>query len=323
MEVFIDMLNDKRDLQNTKATKCASNPIKGEFYRNAEVERECHHIDILIKGKGHCIIIENKINDARDMDKQMSRYFKEMTDEGFIVDAIVYLTKTPETYPDTSSWSHKEKEECLPLIIIVPANDVAGKISLLNNWIKPCALATGAPHCASSLQQYGALIEYLTPDFMKAAAIKRLLEYLQEHPVDIRNAFIREEIKRELRAEMARQIRESVRELISSKGLSFEGGQWPPNSCVINLDMADDRIWVYCDTDESSAYKLGFRGDWHDFDSAHYHVSWFPKLQTDVEVAVDQNGAYLAKEFNFGKEGIKALLDFISKLLDFADKSKQ
>lgn len=40
--------------------------------------------------------------------------------------------------------------------------------------------------------------------------------------------------------------------------------------------------------------------------------------EKDVEVTVDQNGAYLAKDFKFGKEGEQELLNFISKLLDFA-----
>lgn len=310
LQIFIDMVNVEREARNLP-------PIDGELYSTAVVEREPHRIDILIKGEKHCIIIENKINDAPDMERQLPRYCEIMRNEGYEVDAIVYLTKTPEMFPDVKSWSPLEKRDLLPYITIIPANDEDGKVSLLNSWIKSCCSKAKDPICESVLQQYGALIEYLTPNFKKSAAMKELLKYLQEQSREtVKDVFIFAKMMQELDSEMARSLHEKVTELISSKGLRVES--WSQNSCVINLGQGDNVIWIYCYANENNAYHLGFRGIWKDGNAKDYTVSWYP--EKDVKVSIDINGAYLSKDFKFGEKGEKELLKFIDKLIGFAAK---
>ena len=72
-------------------------------YKNAEVEREESKIDILIKTEKNCIIVENKLNWAKDMPEQLFRYYNECkNNKGLEVDKIVYLSpnssKMPEDY---------------------------------------------------------------------------------------------------------------------------------------------------------------------------------------------------------------------------------
>ena len=72
-------------------------------YKNAEVEREESKIDILIKTEKNCIIVENKLNWAKDMPEQLFRYYSECKNNKKLeVDKIVYLSpnssKTPEDY---------------------------------------------------------------------------------------------------------------------------------------------------------------------------------------------------------------------------------
>ena len=77
--------------------------VNESAYKNAEVEREESKIDILIKTEKNCIIVENKLNWAKDMPEQLFRYYNECkNNKGLEVDKIVYLSpnssKMPEDY---------------------------------------------------------------------------------------------------------------------------------------------------------------------------------------------------------------------------------
>ena len=77
--------------------------VNESAYKNAEVEREESKIDILIKTEKNCIIVENKLNWAKDMPEQLFRYYSECKNNKKLeVDKIVYLSpnssKTPEDY---------------------------------------------------------------------------------------------------------------------------------------------------------------------------------------------------------------------------------
>ena len=77
--------------------------VNESAYKNAEVEREESKIDILIKTEKNCIIVENKLNWAKDMPEQLFRYYNECKNNKKLeVDKIVYLSpnssKTPEDY---------------------------------------------------------------------------------------------------------------------------------------------------------------------------------------------------------------------------------
>ncbi|GHT89940.1 hypothetical protein FACS1894137_19320 [Spirochaetia bacterium] len=82
---FIDFIN----INNTVSQE----NIDKKYYSDSKVEREEGKIDILIKSEEtrHCIIIENKINNARDMDRQLPKYFIKQKDRGFIIPESVYL----------------------------------------------------------------------------------------------------------------------------------------------------------------------------------------------------------------------------------------
>lgn len=313
LQVFIDMINDDR-------AERGLSPIDGSLYRTATAEREPHRIDILIKGGNHCIIIENKINDAPDMDRQLPRYYWTMSQEGYVVDGIVYLTKTTEKAPDVSSWSPKEKEEILPLVTMIPANDMDGKRSLISDWITPCCDEASDPASSASLEQYKSLIKYLTPNFKKKAAMKDLLSFLQEQPTGVAaDIFTFSKMMQELPSIMAESLREKVIALTSAERFSVKVGNWGANCCAITLGNRGDAIWIYCNASETAAYHLGFRGRWKEGDTAGYTIEWYPN--SDVQISIDQNGAYLSNNFRFGKDGEKKLLRFITKLLKYAEEA--
>ena len=76
-------------------------------YKSYEVSREENKIDILIKMETNCIIVENKLNWARDMPEQLFRYYNECKNSKKLeVDKIVYLS--PNSYKKPADDSVKE-----------------------------------------------------------------------------------------------------------------------------------------------------------------------------------------------------------------------
>jgi hypothetical protein len=66
--------------------------INMDDFLEVEVVREENKIDILIKDSKsfHCIIIENKINNAGDMKRQLPRYYNTIVKNGYVVDRIFH-----------------------------------------------------------------------------------------------------------------------------------------------------------------------------------------------------------------------------------------
>ena len=80
-------------------------------YENCEVEREESKIDILIKTKKNCIIVENKLNWAKDMPEQLFRYYNECKNNKKLeVDKVVYLSPNSLKKPTEDSVKEIPKE---------------------------------------------------------------------------------------------------------------------------------------------------------------------------------------------------------------------
>ena len=80
-------------------------------YENCEVEREESKIDILIKTEKNCIIVENKLNWAKDMPEQLFRYYNECKNNKKLeVDKIVYLSPNSFKKPTEDSVKEIPKE---------------------------------------------------------------------------------------------------------------------------------------------------------------------------------------------------------------------
>ncbi len=167
---FIEMLNKK----------CTSvSPIQLDAYEQATVERERHHIDILIKSKNsdRCII-ENKLNGAQDMDRQLSRYYNEMKGQRYKVDAIVYLTRTEIEQPDPQSYEEIDKED-QNKILLIPAP------TLIKKWINPCIHKTNNLEYISILRQYSRLLQSLFPTSKTHTAMFELYDYLDKNIIHL------------------------------------------------------------------------------------------------------------------------------------------
>jgi hypothetical protein len=170
LESFIQMLNKK------------GKKIDSSNYFDAVTIREEGKIDILIKSETtkRAIIIENKINNAGDMYRQIPRYYDYVT-QNYIVDAIVYLPLDERKEPDKVGWSNEDKEKVNPLIAVIPAYDKSGKINLVDNWLHPSILLSDNLDVVSTLRQYSNLITKLNDSIMDTIVLEKFYhELLQE-----------------------------------------------------------------------------------------------------------------------------------------------
>lgn len=166
--------------------------INLEYYHNAHVFREYGRIDILLRDdySKHAIVIENKMNNAVDMDRQIPRYCNILESEGFSIDAAVYLPMLKYKTPDRSSWEERDLR-WLPIIFIIPAVAGAQESSLTKDWIEPLAIQCGNEDVASILRQYSYLIKKISNYNMDKISFDKLYDYLKcEDHLDTANSFV-------------------------------------------------------------------------------------------------------------------------------------
>ena len=130
-------------------------------YQNYQVLREKGKIDIWIKDEisKRCIIIENKINDAIDMPNQIERYYDYVSEKGYLVDGIIYLTlKGNKNAPKVG---RKEIDDKIIDIVAF----VQDKKNLCNGWLFNCYIEAKErkdDDSSTFIYQYIKLIKHLS-----------------------------------------------------------------------------------------------------------------------------------------------------------------
>lgn len=170
LEQFIKMLQQR------------GQKIDFQDYQDATAIREEGKIDILIKSENskHAIIIENKINDAGDMPRQLPRYFDDITQNyHYQIDSIVYLPLDFSKSPDMFDWTETDKANVCPLLNIIPAYDKS-RINLVDNWLKPVQEITNDIDVLSTLRQYSKLIRKLNANAMDIVILEKFYEEIKD-----------------------------------------------------------------------------------------------------------------------------------------------
>lgn len=174
--------------------KCGCSSICEENYQEAHVIREQPtgngFIDIAIMdfSSMHAFIIENKINNAGDMDRQIPRYCDYLEGEGFTVDAAIYLPLDIHSKPDKSTWKENDyKREAI--IYIVPAYCLEDRPNLIKDWIRPLTTEEITNENVSNLEQYSRLIKKLSKQNMDKVSLEQFYQtLLQGQNLEIANS---------------------------------------------------------------------------------------------------------------------------------------
>ena len=155
--------------------------ITPDDYRDTSVVREEGRIDILIKDavSKKAVVIENKINGAKDMPKQLPRYLEIAKGRGYEVDAIVYLRLERKQHPDKTDWTANDKKEIESKLICLSAYDESND-DLLNGWLLQCENTSSDTNAKSIFKQYGELITKLGHKTMNKPIMQQFYALMKE-----------------------------------------------------------------------------------------------------------------------------------------------
>lgn len=167
--LFLDMLNISRSL-----------------FKDAIVEKEytienSRRIDTLITDNTSkkAIIIENKMNNACDMDRQLPDYYNYVRNLGYDIMSIVYIPLSNNKVPDRTNWKECESISIQKYINIIPAFSDNKEVNLCNNWLKNCINSSDNIDCISGLRQYVKLIKFLNINNMDNVILEKFYENLK------------------------------------------------------------------------------------------------------------------------------------------------
>ena len=150
-------------------------------YSQPRVVREESKIDVLIADDctQRAIIIENKINNAGDMPRQIPRYLEYVRQLGYDCDAIIYLRLSGHSNPDTTGWSADDRKQVGSLLTVVCAYDETPS-DLYTGWIQPCQRAARNPDAIHVLSQYGRLLKKLGANVMNKPVMEGFYRIIVE-----------------------------------------------------------------------------------------------------------------------------------------------
>jgi hypothetical protein len=150
-------------------------------YRQARVIREENKIDLLIADSGSksAVIVENKINDAGDMPRQIPRYLEYVRQLHYNCDAIVYLRLSGHSSPDTTGWTEQERKTVAALLTVICAYDETPN-DLFTGWIQKCEQAARNPDAVHVLSHYGRLLKKLGANVMNKPVMEGFYQIIVE-----------------------------------------------------------------------------------------------------------------------------------------------
>ena len=309
LNTFIEMLN-KKGKNNINWKYIDSND-----YQDAIVTREegtsDSRIDILIKSETakKAIIIENKINNAADMRRQIPRYYY-YVQNSYIVDAIVYLPLDIQKEPDRTGWSQEDENNVKPLFVKIPAYDKSGEINLVKDWLQPSILLANDLDVVSTLRQYSVLIKKLNNNIMDKIVLEKFHKELLQND-NLQTAQSIRNMMNELPEYLSERIFEKYRNLY--KPFS-KVDRWPQHACCF-FDKAPINenktisIDIYC---SESGYNLRLFGRDNELSEGNFD---FLKQNASIFHVFQKNGTgTYATHFDFFDEN--GLYSFIDQILE-------
>ena len=136
---------------------------------SVKIERETNKIDLLIYDDSkNCIFIENKINNAVDMDDQIGRYYANLLKKNYKVNAIVYLTLSPlkKLNREYSIKDPNMRKIIESFLIEIPVVNKREEYNFNEDVINKCIGVSNNDVSTVYLREYSSLLKYLGGNFM-------------------------------------------------------------------------------------------------------------------------------------------------------------
>ena len=219
LKLFLEMVNHELN---------TGEKLYVPFYETAIVRREMGtndgelrgRIDIFIEGKDkHCVVVENKLNNAPDTPQQLEKYYNDLKNKGYKVDAFVYMPLDPSKKPYDKDWEHEVKKYINEHLVIIPAYSKEG-VNLIKNWLKPAVEKSNSESLEEAkfvLKQYIKLLNNLTIDIMDN---KKIIDILV-HENNIDTAFgifsVWDDFYNKIKNDFIEKIKKKLEELPEKK----------------------------------------------------------------------------------------------------------
>lgn len=144
------------------------------------VVREEGRIDIKIEAETWAVIIENKINGAGDMPRQIPRYIEDIG-KSKDVKAVVYLTLSEEKEPNKNEWKDGDAQKVDSLLIpIIGFSEDTSIKNLVVGWLQPCQLSAKQFETRAVFAQYERLIKHQAGETMDNNELKEIINAIGE-----------------------------------------------------------------------------------------------------------------------------------------------
>ncbi|MBN9299983.1 MAG: PD-(D/E)XK nuclease family protein [Filimonas sp.] len=281
-----------------------------------EVKREWFRIDITILNhrSKQAILIENKINNAADMPKQLPRYHDILIGQGFSISSIVYIIAKTYKKPDTSEWTEEEKTVIQKLLHILPAYDLENP-DLYNSWLHICNTRCKDTELSTLLNHYMRIIKKIGETTMNKEIMEQFLQKMREGD-NYSNAYSFVDLLSDLLA----YRRDKIVATFKQGSLPFERiGPWN-NVAVIDRWYMNKNEFAIDIVIEKDGYSFQFF-DRNYCDSTLAADADNPALSILIEIGVSnsfvENRGRYKKEFKFPCEENELYLftqEFINKI---------
>ena len=144
------------------------------------VTAEKNRIDVALKGKDIFVIIENKVNDAEEMENQIYRYVNEIGIKKYDFTLsqiyVIYLTPTNHTLPSLYSLCDKNKENNVFEVLGKEHFKVLSYKYDITDWLRKLSIEN-EPHIASALDQY---IDFLENKFYTSSIYQNMNKEIKD-----------------------------------------------------------------------------------------------------------------------------------------------
>lgn len=166
-----------------------------------------------------------------------------MTNEGYAIDAIIYLPLDKSKNPSKIGWSEEDKEHIRSLYCKLPAYSLDGKANLVDSWILPCTTNTNNIYCIATLKQYADLVKQLNTNNMNSVILEKFYSSLTENTKNVESAKAVSEMLLELPTYMADRLVEIFKDYNSH----FRVWKWKPNFCgfIFHINESEYKIDIW------------------------------------------------------------------------------
>lgn len=252
VDLFIDMINRVKPLVDKNDYTLAS--VEREYGTNDG--NDMGRIDFLIIGKNnHCIVVENKLNNAGDTYRQLPKYRKDLMNKGYIIDAFVYIPLDQNKEPDKADWEEEEINSIIPKLIIIPAYKI-GAVNLIDNWLTLAEIITTDDDARFIIKHYKTLLNDLTLDIMDNRELVDVL--LSNEHFDTTVAIL------ENRDAISKKVKDDFIESLKK---------------YLEVKQENDKITIIIDSDWQYVIQL-YKANW----KYYRHVEYFGEKQLPNEI---------------------------------------